>query len=376
MKRIVKIVAVAALVALCACGQTSSTTSCRILKVDLDQEAPAMDELFSHTEVVPLTTNDSCLLMSIAKIVSFEDSLYIFDDRQPALYVFGADGRFVRQVSRFGQGPGEYSLLADFAIDRARKEIVLLSPLGYCLIYDMGGSYIRQVQLPAKPNYQSLSILPDGNYVFWSCVEVEEEGITLTDTAGNYLAGFWHNDRIVDFMQLKPFYDYAGHVFFTTAFMNPVYEVSADSLQPSYLWDFGGQNVDARALEPYLEIADPTEKNKRILQALETGSFPFLKEAHYENSRFRYVALRPGVGPDLAWINVFYDKQTDRSFVFEQLKEGFAVSPVAMTNEYLLTVLNYEDFQYMKDVLPADEYAKLTALNEESNPCLLRMYFK
>ena len=73
---------------------------------------------------------------------------------------------------------------------------------------------------------------------------------------------------------------------------------------------------------------------------------------------------------------MFYDKQSGQSFVFDKMKEGFTVYPVAMNNDYLLSVLNYEDIKYMKDILPAEEYAKLSALDEESNPCLLRMYFK
>ena len=47
-----------------------------------------------------------------------------------------------------------------------------------------------------------------------------------------------------------------------------------------------------------------------------------------------------------------------------------------MTDEYMLCLLKYEDFDLMKGVLPEDEYAKLTELDEESNPCLLRLYFK
>ena len=47
-----------------------------------------------------------------------------------------------------------------------------------------------------------------------------------------------------------------------------------------------------------------------------------------------------------------------------------------MNDEYLLTTVAYKDFGLLKSVLPAEEYAKLEALDEESNPCLLRMYFK
>lgn len=360
-----------------SCKEKQPVSSVESLQVDLDsQPSVGWQDLFFRLEVTPLETNDSCLLMSVGKVVSDADVWYVFDDCRPALYVFGSDGRFIRQIARRGQGPGEYSLLVDFALDSLRKEILLLSPYGYCLVYGQDGEFIRRVQLPDKPNYQSLVVLQDGNYALWSCVEAEEEGITLVDTMGTYLKGYWHNDRMVDLLQLMPFYTYTGKAYFTTAFDNPVYEITVDTLKPSYRWDFGGKNLDARKLTPYLAVENPSEKNRMILQALDDGTFPFTMEAQYANSRYRYVALRPGTGVNRSWVNVFYDKKTGRSFVFETVREGFPVRPVDFTDTFVLSLLRREDFHYLKDVLPASKYASLEALSEESNPCLLRLYFK
>ena len=364
-------------VLLFSCKGKQSASSVKSLQVDLDSKsAVGWKDLFSRLEVTPLETNDSCLLMSVGKIVFDAGVWYVFDNRCPALYVFGSDGHFIRQISRRGQGPGEYSLLVDFALDPLRKEILLLSPFGYCLVYGWNGEFIRRVQLPDKPNYHSLAVLQDGNYALWSCVEAEEEGITLVDAMGTYLKGYWHNDRMVDILQLMPFYTYAGRAFFTTAFDNPVYEITVDTLKPSYQWDFGDKNVDTRKLASYLAIENPSEKNRMILQALDDGTFPFTMEAQYANSRYCYVALRPGIGVDRPLINVFYDKKTDHSFVFEKVREGFSVCPVDFTDTFVLSLLRREDFHYLKDFLPAAEYASLEDLDEESNPCLLRLYFK
>ena len=361
---------------LLSCGEAAHTPSTRTLQVNLKEASPVgWQELFARMEVIPLETNDNCLLMSIDKIRAYKDSLYVFDERREALYVFGKGGGFVRQISRRGQGPGEYTRISDFVLDNERKEIWLLAPYGYCLAYGLGGNYLRKTELPAKPNYQSITILPDGNYALWSCVEEEEEGITLTDMAGAYLNGYWHNDRIIDFMQLRPFYEYEGRAYFATAFDNPVYEVTSDTMKPAYRWDFGDRNVDAQKLAPYLDIANSSERNRQLLEALEEGALPFCMERQSENSCFYYVALRPGVGRDRAWINVFYDKQEDRPYVFEETSEGIPVRPILLTDTYVLSVLQAEDFPSLRHILPADEYASLTARDEEDNPCLLKLYF-
>lgn len=70
------------------------------LSVDLHSPAVSLEDLFSKVEIIPLETSDSCLLVSIDKIVNVDGLLYIFDGRRPALYVFDEKGTFVRQISR------------------------------------------------------------------------------------------------------------------------------------------------------------------------------------------------------------------------------------------------------------------------------------
>ena len=99
-------------VLLFSCKGKQSASSVKSLQVDLDSKsAVGWKDLFSRLEVTPLETNDSCLLMSVGKIVFDAGVWYVFDNRCPALYVFGSDGHFIRQISRRGQGPGEYSCM-------------------------------------------------------------------------------------------------------------------------------------------------------------------------------------------------------------------------------------------------------------------------
>lgn len=115
--------AVLAAVLMCACtsGQKSGVTA---LSVDLSPSEIPFGELFSEMELVPLETTDSCLLMGVDKVVAFENRLYVFDSQRPVLYEFDEEGRFVRQISRKGNGPGEYQLICDFMIDKDRRNIM------------------------------------------------------------------------------------------------------------------------------------------------------------------------------------------------------------------------------------------------------------
>ena len=102
-----------------------------------------------------------------------------------------------------------------------------------------------------------------------------------------------------------------------------IIELSADTLREAYCWDYWDKGIQTECY---------------------------------------YLLSLIDEGPE--WTSCFcqcvYDKRTDRSFVFEKIKEGFTVFPVAMTDEYLLSVLNYEDFPYMKGVLPAEEICQIS----------------
>ena len=54
---------------LTACQAPSVKETCRTLSVDLTQETASFTDIFSHMELIPLETNDSCLLININKLV-------------------------------------------------------------------------------------------------------------------------------------------------------------------------------------------------------------------------------------------------------------------------------------------------------------------
>src|SRR5512139_181587 len=60
--------------------------------------------------LVPLeTTEDSHLGMYYNQVVVSDGNIYIWDSQQMAILCFDGDGRFIRKINRFGNGPEEYS---------------------------------------------------------------------------------------------------------------------------------------------------------------------------------------------------------------------------------------------------------------------------
>ena len=101
----------------------------KVYKVDLDKKIKPFEEIFSKAEVIPLETTDSCLIIYMNKITPIGDEYFVHEREVHKLYVYGQDGKFRRQISRYGQGPNEYISMFDCVIDAPNNDIFMLSPL-------------------------------------------------------------------------------------------------------------------------------------------------------------------------------------------------------------------------------------------------------
>lgn len=365
---------------LCSCSVRQKVDGeIRLQVTGLNKDvSPSVSELFSSIQVIPLETQDSCLLMNVEKVVPCKDGYFVFDNLRPALYLFDKSGKFVREIGRKGNGPGEFQLLADFMIDEKEGRITLLSQYGFLLEYDWNGNYLDKITLPVKPNYYSVASLDDGqHWALWSCVDTEEDGIGIVDRHSHALVnGYWNNDRMLDMDLMRPFYSYNGNVYFGSAYQPQVYRLEPDSLVCAYSWDFGADGVDGKLLEGYAAIENSGERNRKKLQDLKDGILPYGMECHAQNSRYYYVALRSGFGMHRPFKNVFYEKQTGRSFIFEKMKEGISIQTLFLAEDYLLSVLPYEEVSLYKELLGENEYAKVAGMKEDDNMCLVKFVLK
>ncbi len=97
-----------------------------------------------------------------------DGSIYAADPQIPAVLVFDARGRFVRQLGRPGDGPGEFRSITGmgwaegvvWAADRSRMRAVIFSPAGDLL--DTRSAGIIEVQGGERPS-QLAGVLADGS---------------------------------------------------------------------------------------------------------------------------------------------------------------------------------------------------------------------
>ena len=135
------------LLGLVACQPKSSSLSeCPIINVRsaLQKETPiSMKEDVVSIQYIPLETTDSCLISNLLNLQVTTDYMFMYNGKTEEVLQFDRKGKFIRRVGRQGNGPGEYSMISELAVDDSNKELSIFQYGGDALVYSYDGTFLR-----------------------------------------------------------------------------------------------------------------------------------------------------------------------------------------------------------------------------------------
>jgi hypothetical protein len=104
-----------------------------------------LSDIAEDVEYVPLETNDKCLIGRVSNAVLTEE--YIFYGN----FQFDRKGKFIRQVHKTGQGPGE-DFIRCTGYDKKNRLIYMYGnyPPYKILVYDFNGKLVKTINNPLK----------------------------------------------------------------------------------------------------------------------------------------------------------------------------------------------------------------------------------
>jgi hypothetical protein len=171
--------------------------------------------------------------------------------------------------------------------------------------------------------------------------------------------------------------------YLTPVFDNNTYELFPDGkTQVAYTWDFGKltltkamiDNLPTRRTIPIEKIRDYVKK----IWASEVINYIFLTAGG--NSDYVYTQLLR----KNKFVNLFYDKNTQETLVFDKTKEDAHFYPVFWSEDFVIG--NLPEYMFMLDsdlndvipdvILNEENKEKKGKLKEDDNPILVRYYFK
>ena len=199
-----------------------------------------LSDIAKQVTYIPLETNDNCLIGNIFRVTLAKE--FIFVDNSGVILQFSSKGKFIRQLTKNGQGPGEGSV-ANIALDEENRLIYCQISYTYdIIVLNFEGKHIKTIKNPfAKEALKNPPvggmIVYNGNILFafpnndgqmpYKYVVVNSNGDILHKEI-NYKKYFL-KERIQESSILpSPFFCHNSSVFFKHYYNDTIFKINQD----------------------------------------------------------------------------------------------------------------------------------------------------
>lgn len=366
--------AVALIVICCSCVRQNHEET-KLLDVPIE-DVPLSMMIECRSGIVPLETNDSCLIGSIGKCLITDRRLFITDNQSLRILSFSLDnGQYMGEVSNYGRGPGEYIDIADIAADDSI--LYVLSSLGKKIIrYSFDGSFLGEFDTHSEPFFK---IAYSQKKLYLSSEQSNQSGY-------DYLIMDADSGQILQ--RVYRFKEYNGHLFpsansfvgrvgeellLSRIYDGSLYCLINDGLDPKFSLQYSDYKVITSSEIKGRTVGQITEKYKS------EPMFCFYRYASYTGSRYYLVAqLKNG-----AWVNEHFlavDLKTEEVFrhtlgrnpdvEYPEIDLGAIVSMNDSTVYLLCDARVFRSLQIKGKIAPTLQ------IKEDDNPLLISYLLK
>lgn len=286
--------------------------------VTMDEESAGKEKILKLSDltedlrIIHLENTEDALVKSWRTAVSPSYILIIQDGGRPPK-LFTREGRFVSDIGRNGNGPGEYASIYDGLIDEEHNAVYLSQFSGPVYRYDLQGNYTGKVDLPVGAK-AALAKDTDGGI---SAVSLSFSDYAPTPVAASVSGGevktavyaplstsMFDGDRQVGFN---------GEIFSYRCVDNNVFlNTNVDTM---YVYDPTGNRIYPRAA--INRPASTDEKEFFLAIELPQG---IMMEIFGDNHRYLWYDKSKG---DVNHVRFINDYLADNPVAFHRLRDGY-----------------------------------------------------
>ena len=364
---------------MCCCNKPNKSANYqKAIKADIDnQDEVSIFDIFEKIEVIPLETNDSCLIRGINKVICHNNLFYIFDEFENKLLAFDNTGKFNYKIDDKGQGPEDYIRLSDFDIDKEKDILSLLDPTKSEISeYNLEGHFLRKYKLPEIIGaYDAIKHLNNNVIAFWTYDYDNRLKFISKDNNQIFNECFPEENDMFRRVTMQ-FVVYENYL--SRSVDNNVYKILPEGTTSiAYTWDFGKLNVNHSTLnkpDPRKMGREEISNFGKKISASEVINYIFTRTGAGGNSDYIYSQI---LRKD-KYINIWHHKTNNKTVVFEKTTEGACFFPVFWTEEFVIGNIPevYFNAVLSDGILDEENIIKKNQRSEDDNPILVKYYFK
>ena len=204
----------------------------------MNEKSCKMSELMTDVEIIPLETNDDCLLDAQAKYLAHKGSIYASSMNE--IFKFDEKGKFIGKLSRIGQGPGDYQSINDYEVvsRKGKLEIWIAHNIGISRYDAESFAYLGIIK--TRSNIWSFTYISDETIIIKTA---DDYTFHLCNMEGTYRNAFLERDPANLSIMLLPFIEMDGRKFYCIEQTDEavVYNEQTDSLE---LLKYASGNID------------------------------------------------------------------------------------------------------------------------------------
>lgn len=215
---------------------------CLDIKINIpDTSFAEIGECFS-SDTISFETLPASLIGIISRVSFVNDNILVADFINDKLMLFSHDGKFIGNVGRKGQGPGEYIKIHDYFIKDNAIYIYDFSSRKI-LKYTLDGQYIDQYVMSFS--FDKIVPTPDGRgYLTLNTFSNKDDGSKFSWLDNNFkLIASASQKRENGTSLPNMFFAYKKHILYWEMMNNIIFSIEGNKVSPLYKVDFLSYNI-------------------------------------------------------------------------------------------------------------------------------------
>jgi len=259
---------------LCSCNNKTNNSNKEKHIIEFKQEYITnynQSNIVDSTQLICLLENpdEDLQIKQIDKICIKNNHIYIADTYLKRLIVFNKEGIAFHQIGSMGNGPGEYSSIADFYVTASNDIYIYDSVKKKIILYDSKNNYIKDFNI----NFEGEHFVQLNNNEFLFSLAPYNEGklkrkkIAITDKDFNTINTMFEFEKNTDpnYQFISPLTEYCDKFVYNRGISNDIYIFSSKGIIENIItFDFGSLNVSTNKLNDINKLLESDDSYSYI----------------------------------------------------------------------------------------------------------------